>query len=154
MDTRRLLPLTHRTIDEQVGRLSAGTYALGFAVDGAFVAFLVGRSDSDVNGRLHSWVGVDGRATRFGPVAKAAYGSRRRHSSPLSAPARSPVGMAVDATYTHFEFGYSPSAEAAFHTECERYHELGGSTGLDNEQHPAAPHGGSCTCPGHVPAQS
>ena len=150
MESRRPLSLTHQTIDEQVGRVSAGTYALGFVVDGAFVPFLVGRSDSDVNGRLHAWVGVDGHCTRFGPVAKAAYGSRRRRCSPLGAPAFVAVGICVDARYTHFQFGYAPSAEAAFLTECERYHEFGGTSGLDNERHPAPPEGAACTCPAHV----
>ncbi len=150
MENRRLLPLTHQTVDEQVGRISAGTYVLGFVVDSAFVPFLVGRSDSDLNGRLHAWVGVDGHCARFGPVAKAAYGSRRRRFSPLGAPALVPVGIGVDARYTHFEFGYSPSAEAAFLTECEQYHELGGSSGLDNERHPAPPQGAACMCPAHV----
>lgn len=150
MEIRRPLPLTHQMIDEQVGQVSPGTYALGFVVDGAFVPFLVGRSDFDVNGSLHDWVGVDGCCPRFGPVAKAAYGSRRRRSSPLDAPASVPVGVVVDARYTHFEFGYAPSAEAAFLTECERYHELGGTSGLDNEGHPAPPQGARCTCPVHV----
>jgi hypothetical protein len=153
VDDRSLLPLDHRTIDEEVGRLSAGTYALGFVVDGAFVPFLVGRSDSDVNGRLHEWVGVDGRCVRFAPVARASYGSRRGRFSPLGSPALAPVGIRVDATYTHFEFGYSPSAEAAFLTECNRYHELGGISGLDNERHPAPPRGATCTCPAHFHPQ-
>ena len=150
MESRRPLSLTHQTIDEQVGRVSAGTYALGFVVDGAFVPFLVGRSDSDVNGRLHAWVGVDGHYTRFGPVAKAAYGSRRLRSSPLGTPALVPVGMGVNAEYTHFEFGYAPSADAAFLTECERYHELGGSSVLDNQRHPAPPQRAAGTCPVHT----
>lgn len=150
MANRRLLRLTHKTIDEQVGRGSAGTYALGFVVEGAFVPFLVGRSDSDVNGRLHAWVGVDGHSTRFGPITKAAFGSRRRRSSPWGEPALAPVGICVDAGYTHFEFVYAASAEAAFLAECERYHELGGSSGLDNERHPAPPQGADCTCPAHV----
>jgi len=145
-----LLPLTHQTINEQVGQVSAGNYALGFVVDGAFVPFLVGRSDSDVAGRLHTWVGVDGHYSRFGPITKAAYGSRRRRCSPLDAPTLATVGIGVDAGYTHFEFGYAPSAEDAFLTECERYHELGGISGLDNERHPAPPHGAACTCPAHV----
>jgi hypothetical protein len=150
VETRSALPLTHQTIDEQVGRISAGTYALGFVVDGAFVPFLVGRSDSDVSGRLHAWVGVDGHGPRFGPVAKAAYGSRRRRCSACGAPALLPVGIGVDARYTHFEFGYAPSAEAAYLNECKRYHELGGSSGLDNERHPVPPQGAASVCPAHV----
>jgi len=152
VEHQRPLPLSHKTIDAQVGRVSAGTYTLGFVVDGAFVPFLVGRSDSDVKGRLHAWVGVDGRCTRFGPGAKAAYGCRRRRCSPLDTPALVPVGLGVDARYTHFEFGYAPSAEAAFLTECAQFHELGGSADLDNERHPAPPQGATCTCPAHVHA--
>jgi hypothetical protein len=110
---------------------------------GTFVVFYVGRSDFDVNARLHSWVGVDGTSTRYCSSAKAAYGpGRRRSPSPLGAPALH---------YTHFEFGYAPSAEAAFENECRNYHDFGGSYGLDNEQHPVPPEGYSWECPLHGP---
>jgi hypothetical protein len=141
-------PLTDEKIDEEVTRTEPGNYALGYLDGGTFVVFYVGRSDSDVNARLHSWVGVDGPSTRYCSSAKAAYGpGRRRFPSPLDAPALHPVGIVVDGRYTHFEFGYAPSAEAAFENECRNYHDFGGSYGLDNEQHPAPPEGYSWGCP-------
>jgi len=50
--------LTSAEIDANVTRTSAGNYALGYTNDnGAFTVQYVGRSDSDVNGRLHDWTG-------------------------------------------------------------------------------------------------
>ena len=142
-------PLDEAKIDEAVSRVSPGNYALGYVDDGTFVASYVGRSDSDVNDRLHSWIGVDGRSTRYGPSAKAAYGSRRRHSIPLGTPALRPVGVVVDGRYTYFRFSYAASAQAAFDKECCNYHDFGGSYGLDNERHPAPSEGESWKCPMH-----
>jgi hypothetical protein len=142
--------LSEERIDETVGRTSPGSYALGYLDGGAFIAFYVGRSDSDVNARLRSWIGVDGGSTSYWPGAKAAYGTRHRHFPPLPTPALSPVGVVVDCGYTHFEFSYAPSAKAAFEGECRAYHDFGGSYGsLDNERHPAPPEGVSWMCPVH-----
>jgi hypothetical protein len=143
-------PLTDARIDEAVTQVSPGNYALGYVDDGTFVAFYLGRSDSDVNDRLHAWIDVDSTSTRYGPSAKAAYGSRRRHSRPLGTPALRPVGVAVDGRYTHFRFSYAASAHAAFEKECCNYHEFGGSYGLDNERHPAPPEGEAWKCPVHA----
>jgi hypothetical protein len=142
-------PLNEAKIDEEVTRVSPGNYALGYLEDGTFVAFYVGRSDSDVNDCLRSWIGVDSRSTRYGPSAKAAYGSRLRHSNPLGTPALRPVGLVVDGRFTHFQFSYGASAQAAFEKECCNYHDFGGSYGLDNGRHPAPPEGESWTCPMH-----
>ncbi len=142
-------PLTEEEIDAEVTRTSPGTYRLGYLDGGAFIVFYVGRSDSDLNDRLHSWVGVDSRSTRYCPSARAAYGSRRRSSLPLGTPAPRPVGVAVDGRYTHFEFIYAPTAMAAFEKDCRNYHDFGGSHGLDNERHPMATAGCSWTCPVH-----
>lgn len=142
--------LTDERIDEAVGRTSPGSYALGYLDGGAFIAFYVGRSDSDVNASLHSWIGVDGGSARYRPSAKAAYGTHRRHSIPLPTPALSPVGVVQDCGYTHFEFSYAPSAQAAFEGECRAYHDFGGSYGsLENARHPEPPEGLSWVCPAH-----
>jgi hypothetical protein len=141
------LPLTDATIDRAVTRTAPGNYALGYVEGGEFVPFYVGRADSDVNARLHAWVGVDSNCARYSPSAKAAWGSRARHPFPRGTPALCSVGVAVDARYTHFEFRYAASAEAAFECECRNYHECGGSHCLDNPRHPAPPGGVSWTCP-------
>ncbi len=142
-------PLTAQNIDEEVTRTSSGNYALGYLDGATFLVFYVGRADSDVNDRLHHWVGADSRCARYGPSAKAAYGSRPRRSRPSRTPAPGPVGVVVDGRYTHFQFSYALSARAAFEKECRNYHDFGGSYGLDNERHPAAPEGTSWGCPAH-----
>ena len=50
--------LNSATISAVVTRTSPGNYALGTKNDtGAFAVYYVGRSDTDVRGRLISWVG-------------------------------------------------------------------------------------------------
>lgn len=142
-------PLNEGEIDERVTRVSPGNYALGYLDDGTFVVFYVGRSDSDVNDCLHAWIGVDSKFTRYGPSAKAAYGSRPRRSRPLGTPTLFPVGVVVESGYTHFRFSYAVSAKAAFEKECCNYHDFGGSQGLDNERHPTPSEGESWKCPEH-----
>jgi hypothetical protein len=141
--------LSEYEIDERVTRVSPGNYALGYLDDGSFLVFYVGRSDSDVNDRLHSWIDMDSKFTRYGPSAKAAHGSRRRHSRPLGTPTLIPVGVVVESRYTHFRFSYAVSAKAAFEKECCNYHDFGGSYGLDNERHPTPPEGEPWKCPEH-----
>ena len=65
-------------IDSVVTKVSPGAYALGYVKsDGTFVVLYIGRSDDDLNGRLHSWVGEDKRYLHFKalyfPTAKAAF---------------------------------------------------------------------------------
>lgn len=51
-------PLTHDSIDDVVTKESPGAYVLGYLNgDGAFVVEYAGRSDENVNSRLHDWVG-------------------------------------------------------------------------------------------------
>ena len=50
-------PLTANGINDNVISTSAGAYALGRSEDGMFYIDYVGRSDSDVNDRLHDHVG-------------------------------------------------------------------------------------------------
>ena len=57
--------LTANAIDQEVTQTSPGNYALGYLGDDAFVVRYVGRSDSDVNDRLHRWVGVTKRDSQF-----------------------------------------------------------------------------------------
>ena len=69
--------LTDTKIDSVVSKTSPGAYALGYVKsDGTFVVLYVGRSDDDLNGRLHKWVGERKKYTHF----KAAY-----YSSPKAA---------------------------------------------------------------------
>ena len=50
--------LTTSEIDRVITKTSAGNYALGYVNDdNVFIVQYVGRSDSDVNGRLKTWVG-------------------------------------------------------------------------------------------------
>lgn len=49
--------LTDARINEKVNRVSAGVYALDATSNPAFVYSYIGRSDSDLNSRLHQWVG-------------------------------------------------------------------------------------------------
>ena len=50
-------PLTDDKIGEQVTQTSPGNYALGHSKDKTFYVKYVGRSDDDLNNRLHDWVG-------------------------------------------------------------------------------------------------
>lgn len=53
--------LSSDVIDEVIQLTSAGTYVLGYKnSEDAFIVEYVGRSDSDINGRLKSWVGKNG----------------------------------------------------------------------------------------------
>jgi hypothetical protein len=49
--------LTDDTIDAKVTKTSPGVYVLDATSSGPFTASYVGRSDSDLNARLHDWVG-------------------------------------------------------------------------------------------------
>ena len=132
-------PLTDQSIDQQIQRTSPGNYALGYMQGDTFLVFYVGRSDSDLNRQLHEWVGTPSPFDRYGPMAKAPWGLRRRGALPLRAPASARVGNGVDTRYTRFAFSYAPSPEAAFQKECRNYDDFGGSTGLDNRIHPVPP---------------
>jgi hypothetical protein len=131
-------PLDDQVIDEVVSRTSPGNYALGYLDGATFIVFYVGRSDSDVRGRLHEWVGAPSRYVRYAPLAKAAWGTLRRGPTPLDAPAREGVATGVESSYTRFAYSYAPSAESAFEQECQNYDDFGGSDGLDNAGHPVS----------------
>ena len=46
-----------------------------------------------------------------------------------------------------FKLVESPSAMAAFDTQCELYHEFGGADSLENDEHPPRPRGTKWVCP-------
>jgi hypothetical protein len=53
----------------------------------------------------------------------------------------------VGTKYTHFMYGFLPSAKDAFLKECRLFHDCGGVAKLDNKIHPAVPEGTSWRCP-------
>lgn len=53
------------------------------------------------------------------------------------------VGM----KYTHFMYGFLPSAKDAFLKECRLFHDFGGIEKLDNKIHPDRPKNTNLTCP-------
>ena len=72
-----LFDLTEEQLGKAVTKVSAGNYALGYSQEGSFYVLYVGRSDSDVRGRLLSWVGKNARYKQFmysyADSAKAAF---------------------------------------------------------------------------------
>lgn len=67
-------PLTQNGIDSNVKKTSAGAYALGKVENGTFYIRYVGRSDNDVNDRLHDHVGKYSRFKyEYYGSAKAAF---------------------------------------------------------------------------------
>ena len=69
--------LNRDTIDAKVTKKSPGNYALGRKdPDGTFLVGYVGRADSDIKGRLKSWVGKTKRPLfkfSYATSAKAAF---------------------------------------------------------------------------------
>jgi len=53
-----LFALTDEMIDAQVTKESPGVYVLDATSSGPFTVSYVGRSDTNLNGRLHDWVGT------------------------------------------------------------------------------------------------
>lgn len=131
-------PLDASSIDEMLSRTSPGNFALGYMDGDAFAVFYVGRSDVDVRGRLHEWVGMPNPQTRTGSFSKAPWCLQRRGPLPVDAPK---FGRVVhgDGSYTRFAFSYADDATAAFEQECRNYDDFGGSNQLDNDGPPAEP---------------
>ena len=64
LDMNGPYPLNSAQINRQVTQTSAGNYALGYVRDDdTFIVQYVGRSDEDVNDRLHDW--IDTKYKRF-----------------------------------------------------------------------------------------
>lgn len=53
----------------------------------------------------------------------------------------------LNSKYKRFKYSYATSAKAAFHKECQNYHDFGESESLDNKKHPDRPDGASWKCP-------
>jgi hypothetical protein len=135
-------PLDPSSIDAVLSHRAPGNYALGYMDGDDFAVFYVGRSDVDVRGRLHEWVGMPSPASRHDSFAKAAWSVQRRRQLPFDAPA---LGRVVygESGYTRFAFSYAASAGAAFEQECRNYDDFGGSDQLDNDAPPAEPRHGA-----------
>jgi hypothetical protein len=52
LDMSESYELTNQKIDEIVTQTSPGNYALGYVSNSTFIVRYVGRSDTDLNGRL------------------------------------------------------------------------------------------------------
>lgn len=57
LDMQGPFDLDNTNIDAKITTTSAGNYALGIEKNGTFFVSYVGRSDTDVNVRLKTWVG-------------------------------------------------------------------------------------------------
>lgn len=69
-------PLKDNAIDSHVSRRAPGNYALGYTKEGStFIVQYVGRSDDDVNSRLHDWTDAGFKRFKFSYAtsAKAAF---------------------------------------------------------------------------------
>ena len=139
LDMSGSYPLTPEAIDDLLMRRSPGNYALGYLDGGMFEVFYVGRSDSDLRGRLHEWVGMPSSGERYAPFARAAWAGQRRGPLPLDAPALGHV-VTDQSSYTRFAYSYAATADAAFAKECRNYDDFGGDQ-LDNDARPRAPKG-------------
>jgi len=65
-------PLTDSEIDRQVTRTSPGNYGLGYTKDdGTYIVQYVGRSDNDVNSRLHDWTGKKYKQFKYSYASSA-----------------------------------------------------------------------------------
>lgn len=134
---RGAYPLNSRAIDEALTRTSPGNYALGYMDGDSFSVFYVGRSDSDVRGRLHEWVGMPSQYERYTSCAKAPWALHRRGGFSVDVPTSGRVGNA-DTSYTHFAYSYSLSAAEAFGKECRNFEDFGGRRVLDNQAEPVS----------------
>jgi hypothetical protein len=135
LDMSGSFPLTHGAIDALLTRTAPGNYALGYADDGEFLVYYVGRADADLRASLHDWVDEPSRCARTAPRARAPRFPQRVALASVRAVA--PAGETT--AYTRFAFSYASSADAAFTKECRNYEELGGARELDNAAHPATP---------------
>ncbi len=69
-----MFALTDEVIDAQVTKISPGVYVLDATSSGPWTDSYVGRSDTDLNGRLHDWVGkYKYFKAAYLPSAKAAF---------------------------------------------------------------------------------
>jgi len=130
-------PLSDSVVDEILTRVSPGNFALGYMDGDSFSVFFVGRSDSDIGGRLQECVGMPSQKERFASNAKAPWAVRHRGHGPLDSPVFGCVGNA-DSRYTHFAYSYADSPTAAFEKERRNFHDFGGCWALDNHAEPVS----------------
>jgi len=72
LDMKGPFLLTDSEVDRQVTRTAPGNYGLGYTKDdGTFVVQYVGRSDDDVNNRLHDWVGTNHKKFKYSYAGSA-----------------------------------------------------------------------------------
>lgn len=145
--TQEFFVLSGAEVSRAVRRTSPGNYALGYFDGSSFTAFYVGRSDSDLGASLLAWVDVPSRPRRRSAAPRNPWSSTRRGLPSLGTRTLGHITVGEDSSYTHFAFCYAASAAAAFDRECQDYHELGGSEGLDNPRHPEPPDDTPWTCP-------
>lgn len=53
----------------------------------------------------------------------------------------------VNSKYPKFKYAYASSPKAAFEKECNNFHDFGGTSKLDNKNHPQRPDGTAWKCP-------
>ena len=75
LDMHGSYDLTKVGVNNAVTRVSPGNYGLGYLNGETFIVEYVGRSDADVNGRLHDWVGTKYKRFKYSYAssAKAAF---------------------------------------------------------------------------------
>ncbi len=134
---RGAYPLNGPAIDEALTRTSPGNYALGYMDGDSFSVYYVGRSDSNVRGRLHEWVGMPSQDERYASCAKAPWAVHHRNGFPVDGPMSGRVETA-NSSYTHFAYSYSRSATEAFGKECCNFEDFGGRGALDNQSEPVS----------------
>ena len=64
-------PLNQQKIDEIVTQKSLGNYALGYETETKFIVKYVGRSDHNVNERLHDWENSEYKEFKFSYASSA-----------------------------------------------------------------------------------
>jgi hypothetical protein len=108
------------SIDINVTRVSGGNYALGFIDNNSnnFHVTFVGRSDSDVKGRL-----------------------RKQLSEAKN------INSRYEIKNISFKYSYASSPKEAFEKECHNYHNFVNSKKLSNNVHPEKPKDVSLKCP-------
>ncbi|MEW8308669.1 MAG: hypothetical protein G8D88_16225 [gamma proteobacterium symbiont of Ctena orbiculata] len=72
LDMKGPFQLTDSEVDRQVTRRSPGNYGLGYVNDSdTFIVQYVGRSDDDVNSRLHDWTGTKYQKFKYSYASSA-----------------------------------------------------------------------------------
>ena len=108
------------SIDINVTKVGGGNYALGFIDNNSdnFHVTFVGRSDSDIKGRLRKQLSeTKNRISKF------------------------------ETKNMSFKYSYASSPQEAYEKECQNYHNFVNSKKLINNVHPEKPKDVSLKCP-------